>query len=405
MDNHFDIAIVGGGIIGLATAYKLQIKYPNSIIVLFEKENILAAHQTGNNSGVIHSGLYYKPGSKKAELCKKGKHELTKFANEFNVNYDICGKVVVATKPEETGNLEQIFKNGKENGCEGIELITPQEIKEKEPFVEGIKGIWVPTTGIINYQRITQVLSEQVLKLNSNSKILTNHKVTRVVQQNTISSIVANQQNFSAKKVIFCGGLHADCLAKKDNVQLDLQIIPFRGDYYDLTEKGMHKVNNLIYPVPNPDFPFLGVHFTRMINGGVECGPNAVFSFKREGYKRTDFNLFDSIDSLKYKGLWKLFRRHWKQGMDEYKRAFSKTLFLNSLQKMIPSLEIDDIKPSRSGVRAQALDFDGNLVYDFKIRENGNHLHLLNAPSPGATACLSIGEYISDKIKIEEDLL
>ena len=167
----------------------------------------------------------------------------------------------------------------------------------------------------------------------------------------------------------------------------------------------MHKVNNLIYPVPNPDFPFLGVHFTRMINGGVECGPNAVFSFKREGYKRTDFELFDSIDSLKYKGLWKLFRRHWKQGMDEYKRAFSKTLFLNSLQKMIPSLELDDINPSRSGVRAQALDFDGNLVYDFKIRENGNHLHLLNAPSPGATACLSIGEYISNKIKIEEDLL
>jgi L-2-hydroxyglutarate oxidase len=398
MVNHCEIAIIGGGIIGLATAYKLQLKYPSATIILLEKEKVLAAHQSGNNSGVIHSGLYYKPGSKKAELCKKGKHELIKFAKEFNVPYEICGKIVVATKPTEIVGLKQVFKNGKENSCEGIELINHYEIKEKEPFVEGINGIWVPSTGIINYQKVTEELREQILKLNSNSKILTNQKVTSVLQTEEISLIVANSQNFSAKKVIFCGGLQADLLAKNDQLKLDLKIIPFRGDYYDLTEKGRHKVNNLIYPVPNPNFPFLGVHFTRMIDGGVECGPNAVFSFKREGYKKIDFNLKDSVDALKYKGLHKLFKRHWKEGIAEYRRAFSKTIFLKSLQKIIPSLSPNDIKSSRSGVRAQALDFDGNLIYDFKIKENRNHLHLLNAPSPGATACLSIGEYIARKI-------
>lgn len=397
----FDFAIIGGGILGLATAYKLQLKHPNSKIILFEKEEGLAKHQTGNNSGVIHSGLYYKPGSKKAELCQKGKHELTKFAKEFGVPHNICGKVVVATNQNEINYLEKIYSNGKANGCEGIQLINSREIKDKEPFVEGLKGIWVPSTGIIDFKRVTQVLAEQIKNLNSNSEILTNHEVTKVDQSSTESNIKANGYNFTAKKVIFCGGLHADRLASKDNINLDLKIVPFRGDYFDLTEKGLHKVNNLIYPVPNTDFPFLGVHFTRMINGGVECGPNAVFSFKREGYNKLDFNLNDSFESLTYAGLWKLFGKHWKQGFEEYKRAFSKTLFLTSLQKMIPSLVLDDIKPARAGVRAQALDNKGNLVYDFKIEQNNNHFHIINAPSPAATACLAIGEYISNKIDFD----
>ncbi len=402
MNNQFDFAIVGGGILGIATAYKLQLKFPKSKIAVFEKDNLLANHQTGNNSGVIHSGLYYKPGSKKAELCMEGKKQLKAFAKEFNVPHETCGKVVVATNKKEIPQLEKIYANGKANGCEGIEIISPEQIKEIEPFVEGFKGIWVPTTGIIDYRKMTEVMAEQIQQLNAESRLFLGYKVEKVYQKNNQSTLIAKGDTFIAKKVIFCGGLFADQLAKKDQVKLDLKIVPFRGDYYDLTEKGLHKVKNLIYPVPDPDFPFLGVHFTRMINGGVECGPNAVFSFKREGYNKTDFNLSDSLDALTYKGLWKLFGRHWKQGLEEYKRAFSKKRFLKSLQKMIPSLEMDDIQPARAGVRAQALDYDGNLVYDFKIEENGNHYHVLNAPSPAATACLSIGDYIVDQINHKE---
>ena len=396
--NNYDFAIVGGGILGIATAYQLQKKYPEKLIVVFEKDDLLADHQTGNNSGVIHSGLYYKPGSKKAELCMKGKHDLVEFAKKYNVPHDICGKVVVATEEREIPILEKIFANGQANGCEGIELINGDEIKEKEPFLVGVKGIWVPTTGIIDYRRMTEVMAEQLLLINPKSKILTKHEVQNVETKDGKSIITANQTKFSSEFVVFCGGLHADRLAKKDDIKLDLKIVPFRGDYYDLTEKGMHKVKNLIYPVPDPEFPFLGVHFTRMVVGGVECGPNAVFSFKREGYKRSDFNLRDSLDALSYVGLWKLFSKHWKKGLLEYKRAYSKKLFLQTLQKMIPSLTMEDIKPARAGVRAQAIDADGGLVYDFKIEEKGNHFHVLNAPSPAATACLSIGEYICNTV-------
>lgn len=395
----FEIAVVGGGILGVATAYQIQKKYPEKSIVLFEKENTLGDHQTGNNSGVIHSGLYYKPGSKKALLCMEGKKMLVDFAKEYNVPFDVCGKVVVATEEREIPILEKIFENGKANGCEGIEIIDAEKIKEKEPYVEGVKGIWVPTTGIIDYRRITEVMAEQVVKINPNSKILMGHSVERVVEKDGVNSIKVNGEIYQSDVVVFCGGLQADRLAKKDNVKLDLKIVPFRGDYYDLTEKGMHKVKNLIYPVPDPDFPFLGVHFTRMINGGVECGPNAVFSFKREGYKRSDFSFKDSYDALTYVGLWKLFSRHWRQGFKEYQRAYSKKLFLKTLQKMIPSLTMEDIQPARAGVRAQALDKDGGLVYDFKIEEKGTHFHVLNAPSPAATACLSIGKHIMTVMK------
>ena len=397
MDN-YDFAIVGGGILGIATAYQLQKKYPDKLIVVFEKDDFLADHQTGNNSGVIHSGLYYKPGSKKAELCMKGKQDLVEFAKKYNIPHDICGKVVVATEDYEIPILEKIFSNGKANGCEGIKLINGDQIKEKEPYAVGIKGIWVPTTGIIDYRKVTEVMAKQLLLINPKSKILTNHEVLKIENNNDISILTTNQTKFSSKFVVFCGGLHADRLATKDNIKLDLKIVPFRGDYYNLTEKGMHKVKNLIYPVPDTEFPFLGVHFTRMVVGGVECGPNAVFSFKREGYKRSDFNLKDSFDALTYVGLWKLFSKHWKKGLLEYKRAYSKKLFLKTLQKIIPSLSMEDIKPARAGVRAQALDINGELVYDFKIEEKGNHFHVLNAPSPAATACLSIGEYICNTV-------
>lgn len=398
MVKEFDYAIVGGGILGIATALKIQRRFKEKTIIVFEKEKKLANHQTGNNSGVIHSGLYYKPGSKKAELCMRGKNELKEFAVKNNVPFETCGKVVVATKDEELPIMEKVFNNGKANGCEGIEIINSEEVKEIEPFVECKKAIWVPTTGIIDYKRFTEAMAEEIKEINPCSKIILDCRVKEVESFGEYSLIQTVLGNYKAGKVVFCGGLQADLLARKDKLKLDLKIVPFRGDYYELTDEAQNKVKNLIYPVPNPSFPFLGVHFTRMINGGIECGPNAVFSFKREGYNKTDFNLRDSYDSLSFVGVWKLFGKHWQQGVEEYKRAFSKKLFLKTLQEIIPSLKMDDIKVARSGVRAQALDFNGELVYDFKIEVLNNHYHVLNAPSPAATACLAIGEYICEKM-------
>lgn len=400
MVEEFDYAIVGGGILGVATALQIQRRFKEKTVVVFEKEEQLANHQTGNNSGVIHSGLYYKPGSKKAELCMKGKNALKEFASNHHVPFETCGKIVVATRDEEIPIMENVFKNGKANGCEGIEIIESNQVKDIEPFVECKKAIWVPTTGIIDYVRFTEAMAEEIKAINQNSKIILGCKVNQVKSHGEYSYIKARGSNYKVEKVVFCGGLQADLLARKDDLDLDLKIVPFRGDYYELTEEAQHKVKNLIYPVPNPSFPFLGVHFTRMINGGVECGPNAVFSFKREGYNKTDFNIKDSIDSLIFKGVWKLFGKHWKQGLQEYKRAFSKRLYLKTLQQIIPQLKMEDIKKSRSGVRAQALDFNGELVYDFKIEVIKNHYHLLNAPSPAATSCLAIGDYIAQNIHL-----
>ncbi len=396
-DKVYDITIVGGGIVGVATAYKVQKQFPKLNILLLEKETQLANHQTGRNSGVIHSGLYYKPGSYKAKNCVAGRRELVQFAKDHKVAHDVCGKVVVATDESELPFLEKIFNNGIANDTEGIEKIDGNKVKEIEPFCEGIAGIWVPCTGIIDYVGTTNKLAELTIGIQPESKIIKDCKVTDFHKSDNHNVIVTNTHGkFKTKKMIFCGGLFSDRLAKKDNVKLDMQIVGFRGDYYDLTEQGMHKVKNLIYPVPNPAFPFLGVHFTRMIHGGVECGPNAVFTFKREGYGKTDFKLQDSIQALTYKGTWKLFLKHWRFGLDEYKRAFSKKLFLNRLQKLIPSLTMDDIQPGRAGVRAMALGHDGEMIEDFKIEYQDDSIHVLNAPSPAATACLAIGEQVKD---------
>lgn len=396
----YDIAIVGGGIVGLASAYKIQKHFPSLKILLLEKEDHLAAHQTGRNSGVIHSGLYYKPGSYKAKNCVKGRKELVQFAKEYHIPHDICGKIVVATDKTELPFLEKIFNNGEANDTEGIEKIGPDRIKEIEPYcTTGIAGIWVPCTGIIDYIATTNKLAELIKSIQPNSKILTGYKVKNIAKDSSFSIIKTNKENFTAKKMIFCGGLFSDRLAKKDHIETNMQIVGFRGDYYDLTEQAMHKIKNLIYPVPNPAFPFLGVHFTRMIHGGVECGPNAVFTFKREGYNKTDFNLKDTIQALSYSGTWKLLIKNWRFGLDEYRRAFSKKLFLNRLQRLIPSLTMDDIKPGRAGVRAMALDPDGNMIEDFAIEYNNDSIHVLNAPSPAATACLAIGEQVCEMAK------
>lgn len=395
----FDIAIIGGGIVGAATMYKLQKQYPDLKLVLFEKEDLVADHQTGHNSGVIHSGLYYKPGSLKAKNCIQGRHELVAFAKEHNIDHDVCGKIVVATDESELEQLEKVYQTGLANEIEGIRKINAEEIKEIEPFCEGIAGIHVPCTGIIDFRGATAKMVELALQTQPESQLKLKHEVLSIDKKEGFSVLKTNKREFKAKHLVFCAGLQADRMAKKDGVELKEKVVGFRGDYYELTEEGHHKIKHLIYPVPNPDFPFLGVHFTRMTNGEIECGPNAVFTFKREGYGKTDFSLRDTIDALTYKGTWKLFFGNMKFGIDEYRRAFSKKLFLKTLQRMVPSLTMDDIKPGRAGVRALLLREDGDTRDDFRIEYHGNSIHVLNAPSPAATASLAIGGYIAEEAK------
>ena len=400
MDTIFDIAIIGGGIIGVSTAYNLQLAYPRMKILLLEKEEDFAVHQTGHNSGVIHSGLYYKPGSKKAEYCVKGRRKLINFAKLHNVPFEICGKVVIATDQSELPHMDKIYANGIANKTEGIEKISADQVKEIEPFVESIGGIHVASTGIIDYVAVTKKMIQLVREINPESKLLTGKNVTSLVHETGFKKIIAHSEIFNAKNLIFCGGLQADRLAKLDDIGLEERIVGFRGDYYELTPAARGKVKNLIYPVPDPRFPFLGVHFTRMINGEVECGPNAVFTFKREGYNKTDFDFRDTYDALTYKGTWKLFLSNISFGINEYRRAFSKKLYLKTLQRMIPSLIMEDIQPTKSGVRAQLLNDQGSTKDDFRIEFTEDSIHVLNAPSPAATACLQIGEEIR---KISEE--
>lgn len=393
-DQVFDFVVVGGGIVGLATAYKLQKNYPELNILVLEKEGHFAPHQTGNNSGVIHSGIYYKPGSYKAKNCVDGRHQLVAFAKEYDIPHDICGKIIVATDEKEFPFLDQIHQNGIKNNVEDIELIGPERIREIEPHCVGIKGLRVGCTGIIDFKATTNKLAELMCGINPRSKALTNHEVLNIQRQGSETTVITNQGNFKTERLIFCAGLQADRMARKDGVNIKEKVVGFRGDYYELTEKGKHKVKHLIYPVPNPDFPFLGVHFTRMTDGEIECGPNAVFTFKREGYGKTDFSWRDTIDALSYAGTWKLFLSNMKFGIDEYRRAFSKRLFLKTLQRLIPSLTMEDIKPGRAGVRAMLLSTNGDTRDDFRIEYKNNSIHVLNAPSPAATACLAIGDEV-----------
>ncbi|MFQ3575480.1 MAG: L-2-hydroxyglutarate oxidase [Cytophagales bacterium] len=396
----FDVIVVGGGIVGLASAYKIQYAFPHLKVLVLEKEEKLAAHQTGHNSGVIHSGLYYKPGSFKAKNCVSGRKELVEFCKTHHVSHDVCGKVVVATQDWEIPQLEKIFQRGIENGIEGIEKIGHERIKEIEPFCKGIAGIWVPVTGIVDFVGVTNKLAELISKINPESKVMIGHEVIDLVQDGNHKTVITNRGNFRAKNMVFCGGLFSDRLAQKDGAKnLGMQIVGFRGDYYELTDEAKHKVKNLIYPVPNPKFPFLGVHFTRMWNGDIECGPNAVFTFKREGYGKLDFSLKDTTQALSFSGTWKLLVNNLDFAYNEYRRAFSKKLFLKQLQRLIPSLEESDLKPGRSGVRAMALQPDGNMIDDFKIEYLQNSLHVLNAPSPAATAALAIGQQVCEMAK------
>ncbi|WP_298263346.1 L-2-hydroxyglutarate oxidase [uncultured Lutibacter sp.] len=398
MFNKYNFIVVGGGIVGLASAYKLQLKFPKKSIAILEKENEVGKHQTGRNSGVMHSGIYYKPGSYKAKNCKNGHQQLVEFAKKTNVKHDVCGKIIVATTSQELPILEDVYRRGVKNETEGICFLNADEITQKEPYIKGIKAIWVPTAGIIDYVGVCNSFVKEITKINLKSKLFSSCEVIGINSLNNGTELKTTKGNFSADQVLFCGGLQSDRIAQKDDLKLDLRIVGFRGDYYELKSEASHKIKNLVYPVPNPKFPFLGVHFTRMVDGSIECGPNAVFTFKREGYQKNSFNLKDTLEALTFKGTWKLFGRHWRKGIDEYKRAFSKHLFVKELQKMMPSLTVEDVQPTRSGVRAQAIDFNGNMVDDFKIEKKNNNIHVINAPSPAATACLAIADEIIDKI-------
>lgn len=396
MEQNFDVIIVGGGIVGLATAYKLTLQLPNHKILVLEKEKEVAMHQTSHNSGVIHSGLYYKPGSYKAINCVKGRRELVEFAKQYKVPHDICGKIVVATDESELPHMHKVYNNGIANGVEDIEFITPTQIKEIEPHCTGIAGIRVGCTGIIDYGDVAKMYANLINNSNSGSKVLTSQKVVGFEKDANGTKVITAKSQFYAKYIITTSGLQADRITKKEGANTDSAIVGFRGDYFDLTDKGLSKVKHLIYPVPNPKFPFLGVHFTRMIKGGVECGPNAVFVFDREGYSKTAFSLKDTAEAFGYKGTWKFFAKHWRFGLDEYRGAFSKTYFLKRLRKLIPDLQMDDIVEARCGIRAMALGPDGEMLDDFKIEKNGNALHVINSPSPAATASLAYGGEIAN---------
>lgn len=394
----FDFVVIGGGIVGTATAYKLSKKFPDSSIALIEKEKRLASHQTGRNSGVIHSGIYYKPGSLKAENCRNGREQLVEFADRHNLNFRVCGKIIVATRESELPILEKIYSNGMENKTPGIVYLNSDEISAREPYIRGVKGVYVPVAGIIDFVETSEKFMELTLGVNKENELLLEEEVKRIDRIDGHVVIKTNNQQILASKVIICGGLQADRLAQLDGLSLSMQIVGFRGDYYELKPHVRDRIKNLVYPVPDPRYPFLGVHYTPMVDGRVECGPNAVFTFKREGYSRTSFNLKDSLQAVSFRGTYRLFAKNWLKGLEEYRRAFSKRLFVKELQQMMPSITQEDVEATRSGVRAMAVDVNGEMIDDFKIVKNKGVIHVLNAPSPAATACMSIADEIVEEV-------
>jgi L-2-hydroxyglutarate oxidase len=395
MNRTYDITIIGGGIVGTATALAI-LKEKSVALLLLEAESSLAAHQTGNNSGVIHSGLYYKPGSLKASNCTTGRDMMYAFCEEHKLPFDRCGKIVVATSTEDIPALNMLEERGKANGLSGIKRLSASEIKEYEPHSSGVDGLFVPQTGIVDYVAVTNKYADLIRE--KGGEIKTKSKLVSVKRDGNDLVLFTEHDEYRTKFIANCGGLQSDRIAKLFGVDPKLQIIPFRGEYYRLKKEKEYLVKNLIYPVPDPQFPFLGVHFTRMINGGVEAGPNAVLAFKREGYKKTDFSFRDILEMKLYPGFWKMGVKYYKMGFQEYRRSFSKELFVKSLQKLIPEIKYDDIEVGGAGVRAQALEPDGKLVDDFRIVEAKRMVHVLNAPSPAATASLSIGKTISEMV-------
>ena len=379
----YDIAIIGGGIVGLASGYKIARSHPNLKIALFEKEAELATHQTGHNSGVIHSGLYYKPGSEKAMTCTAGRRELAEFAREHGIPHRICGKIVVATAPEELERLESLYERGQSNGVEGLERLNGDGIRAIEPACAGIAGLKVACTGIIDFVAVARKLGELITESGSQNRVLTSHEVRVLDRHDYFTRVVTNQGAYDTRFIINCAGLQCDRVAVMDQIDPGVRIIPFRGDYYELTEAAAGKVRALIYPVPDPAFPFLGVHLTRMLDGSVECGPNAVLALKREGYSRRAFSWRDTWQALTYSGTLRLFLRHWRYGLDECRRALSRRRFARDVRRLVPEITETDLKPGKCGIRAQAVGPRGELVDDFHIVTGVRSVHVLNAPLAG----------------------
>ncbi len=392
----YDITIIGGGIVGLATALKIKEQRPHLKLAVLDKEKQVATHQTGHNSGVIHSGIYYKPGSLKAKNCVRGYDMLLKFCNRHEIPYELCGKVIVATNSKEQPQLDTIQSRGEANGLTGLKRLAKEEIAEYEPHVNGLEAIFVPQTGIINYSAVSQKYAEVMQE--KGGKLFLDRKVLDIRTHVGGSTIITNHGTFTTRVIVNCAGLYSDKIARLMREDVNVKIVPFRGEYYELKEDKQYLVKNLIYPVPDPNFPFLGVHFTRMIQGGIEAGPNAVLAFRREGYTKSDISLGELSETLRWPGFRKVARKYWQTGMGEMYRSFSKSAFTKALQHLIPDVREEDLTPGEAGVRAQACDRKGGLLDDFMILEDEYAVHVLNAPSPAATSSLSIGQTVSELI-------
>ncbi|MGB8579926.1 MAG: L-2-hydroxyglutarate oxidase [Candidatus Sulfotelmatobacter sp.] len=393
-DSRYNVTIVGGGIVGLAVALEIARRFPRVRLLLLEKEDHVGRHQSGHNSGVIHSGIYYKPGSLKAKLCVAGAAAMVEFCREHGIPHQICGKIIVATGEEEFPRLEELWRRGIANGLTGLKSIGPEELREIEPNATGLRAMVVPSTGITNYAAVCDKYAELITA--QGGTILTSHAVRGLKRTANEIVVETNHGTFSSASLINCAGLFSDRISRMAGDDPQVMIVPFRGEYYDLIPERASLVRGLIYPVPDPRFPFLGVHFTRRVNGTVDAGPNAVLAFRREGYRRTDFNLRDLASSLSFPGFWRMGAKNWRSGLDEFHRSFSKAAFVRALQRLVPAVQSTDLVPGGSGVRAQAVTREGALVDDFKFVPSDRMLHVLNVPSPAATASLMIGRTIVD---------